>query len=147
MSTSSWIVERGPRNGPLFLNRRETRLSRSGVSYILRRLANKAQLEPRDAMNISPHVIRHSTAMHLLQSGVDLTTIAAWLGHAHLSTTHGYVEIDLRMKQQAVALSNTLPALSKGQYPKGELLGWLESLGKSPRYAQRPPPIATAHLA
>ena len=46
--------------------------------------------------------------MHLLKSGVDITTIAAWLGHSDLSTTHGYVEIDLRMKQAAVAASATV---------------------------------------
>lgn len=143
----AWIQERGSDQGPLFYNRRGARLSRSGVAYILERIAHKAQLEPRHANTISPHVIRHSTAMHLLRAGVDITTIAAWLGHAHLSTTHGYVEIDLRMKQQAAALTNTLPPLRGGHYPKGELLGWLQSLGASPRYAQRPPPMITTYLA
>jgi len=142
----AWIRERGPQEGPLFLNRRGHRLSRSGVTYILDRITQKAQLESRNAKAISPHVIRHSTAMHLLQAGVDLTTIAAWLGHAHLSTTHGYVEIDLRMKQEAVALTNTLPSLCEGEHPKGELLRWLESLGKNPRYAERPPPLAATNL-
>jgi len=77
--------------------------------------------------------------MHLLKSGVDITTIAAWLGHADLSTTHGYVEIDLRMKQAAVAASATLPDLHCGAFPTGDLLTWLASLGR-PDYAQRPPP-------
>jgi hypothetical protein len=75
--------------------------------------------------------------MHLLQSGVDITTIAAWLGHAQLSTTHAYIEIDLRMKQAALAESTAaLPELAKGNFPKGDLLTWLAALGRPPRYAQ-----------
>ena len=53
--------------------------------------------------SISPHSIRHTTAMHLLQSGVDISVIALWLGHESPTTTHQYVEADLAMKQQALA--------------------------------------------
>lgn len=52
---------------------------------------------------ISPHTLRHTTAMHLLQAGVDLTVIALWLGHESPVTTHGYVEADLAMKERALA--------------------------------------------
>ncbi len=52
---------------------------------------------------ISPHNIRHTTAVHLLQSGVDINTIRAWLGHVSLETTNVYVEIDLEMKAKALA--------------------------------------------
>ncbi|WP_236871321.1 tyrosine-type recombinase/integrase [Burkholderia pseudomallei] len=52
---------------------------------------------------ISPHTLRHTTAMHLLQSGVDLTVIALWLGHENPVTTHGYIEADLAMKERAMA--------------------------------------------
>jgi site-specific recombinase XerD len=55
-----------------------------------------------DARFISPHTLRHSLAMGLLQSGVDLTTIQAWLGHASPNTTHHYMEADLEMKRQAL---------------------------------------------
>ncbi len=80
---------------------------------------------------MGPHVLRHTTAMHLLQSGVDINVIKAWLGHVDLNTTHGYVEIDMKMKQEA---------LGKAKKPKAakEILGmlsrekdivkWLESL-------------------
>jgi site-specific recombinase XerD len=51
---------------------------------------------------VSPHTIRHTTAMHLLQSGVDITVIALWLGHEDTATTHMYVEADLTMKEQAL---------------------------------------------
>lgn len=76
--------------------------------------------------------------MHLLHAGVDITTIAAWLGHAQLSTTHAYIEIDLRMKQKAVTAAAALPELTQGKFPQGDLLTWLAALGRSRRYAQSP---------
>ncbi len=82
--------------------------------------------------------------MHLLQSGVDITTIAAWLGHAHLSTTHAYVEIDLRMKQQALAALDAPPELTQGEFPSDQLINWLERIGRPSGYVQhelfQPPP-------
>jgi len=138
---NAWLAERGDTGEPLFLNSQGRRLSRSGVSYILRKLAAHAEISPRHATRVSPHVIRHTTAMHLLQAGVDITTIAAWLGHAQLSTTHGYIEIDLRMKQKAVAAAAALPELTHGKFPSGDLLAWLAALGRPKRYAQSPPSI------
>lgn len=141
----AWLAERGAADGPLFLNTQGRRLSRSGIAYILRKLAAGAGLSPRHAAQISPHVIRHTTAMHLLEAGVDITTIAAWLGHAQLSTTHGYVEVNLRMKQEAVAAAATLPELAQGEFPQGDLLTWLDTLGRPQRYVQRqlPSPATT----
>jgi hypothetical protein len=78
--------------------------------------------------------------MHLLHAGVDITTIAAWLGHAQLSTTHAYIEIDLRMKQRALAAA-ALPELAQGEFPKGNLLAWLAAIGRSRRYAQPSPTL------
>ena len=129
-----WLNERGRIDGPLFLNAQGRRLTRSGIAYILRKLANNAELSPRHARRVTPHVIRHTTAMHLLQSGVDITTIAAWLGHSQLTTTHGYIEIDLRMKQKAIAATVEIPEMARGEYPEGQLLAWLATLGKPPRY-------------
>lgn len=134
----AWLDERGGAEGPLFLNARGCRLTRSGVAHILRTLASRAGLAPRHARRVTPHVIRHTTAMHLLQAGVDITTIAAWLGHAQLATTHAYVEINLRMKQDALAAADTLPELPNATYPEDELLAWLASLGRSRRYVQQP---------
>ena len=132
----AWLAERGADGEPLFLNTQGRRLSRSGISHILGKLAARAELSPRHAPRVSPHVIRHTTAMQLLHAGVDITTIAAWLGHSQLSTTHAYVEIDLRMKQKAVAAAAALPELTEGEFPQGDLLTWLAALGRSPRYAQ-----------
>ncbi len=137
-----WLGERGEAGEPLFLNTQGHRLSRSGVAYILRKLTTRAKLTPKHAARVTPHVIRHTTAMHLLQSGVDITTIAAWLGHSQLDTTHGYVEIDLRMKQQVVAETSAFPELTQGNFPEGDLLTWLAGLGRQQRYAQSPPPMS-----
>jgi integrase/recombinase XerD len=135
-----WIAERPTSfpDAPLFLNARRTRITRSGVAYVLARQVKQARIKPQHTPSVSPHVLRHTTAMHLLSSGVDITTIAAWLGHADLSTTHGYVEITLRMKQAAVAASSTLPGLVGGTFPTGDLLTWLTNLGRS-NYVQPPP--------
>lgn len=135
----TWLTERGTVGKALFLNTQGRRLSRSGVAHILQRLTARACIRPQHAFRVSPHVIRHTTAMHLLQSGVDITTIAAWLGHSQLNTTHGYVEINLRMKQAALAAMAMPPELTAGTYPDSELISWLEALGRSPRYVQPPP--------
>lgn len=128
-------------DSPLFLNARGRRLGRSGVSYLLSRAAAKAGLEsPRHARRLTPHVMRHSTAMHLLEAGADLTVVASWLGHAQLSTTHGYVSINLRMKHEAVAGEALLPELRGGTYPAPDVITWLETLGRGPRYVDSEPP-------
>lgn len=140
----AFLGERGSPGStePLFVNTRGSRLSRSGVADILRRLVARAGLVPRHAKQVSPHVLRHTTAMHLLQAGVDITTIAAWLGHAQLATTHGYVEINLRMKQSTVsALAMSLPKMPRSRFPSGDLLTWLEGLGRTG--VMRSPPRRT----
>ncbi len=121
---------------PLFLGARGQRLSRSGIAYLLRRAQQASGVQPRRAERLSPHVIRHTTAMHLLQSGVDITTIAAWLGHAQLATTHGYVEIDLRTKQAAIANQTALPDICDGEYPSSKLVDWLDRIGRRNSYVE-----------
>ncbi|MCX6606410.1 MAG: tyrosine-type recombinase/integrase, partial [Acidobacteria bacterium] len=76
----------------------------------------------------SPHLIRHSTAMHLLQAGVDPAVIALWLGHESVETTHGYVDADLTMTENA--LGKRRPAGSApGRFkPADKLLAVLEAL-------------------
>ncbi len=94
---TEWLKRLGPSvDGPLFPNRNGRPLSRSGVEDRLEVAVKKASEtcpSLRDK-NVSPHTIRHTTAMHLLQSGVDLTVIALWLGHDSVETTHQYVEAD-----------------------------------------------------
>jgi len=90
----------------VFLNRRGEPLTRFGVYAMVKRHAARAAMaHPSLAQKeVSPHTIRHSTAMHLLRAGVDINTIRAWLGHVSLRTTNVYAEADLEMK--AKALSN-----------------------------------------
>lgn len=89
---------------PLFPNRMGSRISRSGVEHRLR-VAIKTAAECCPSLvtrRISPHTLRHTTAMHLLQSGVDISVIALWLGHESVTTTHHYIEADLAMKEAAL---------------------------------------------
>ena len=115
---------------PLFPNRYGRTLSRSGVEKRLRiavAIAEKrcASLRGR---RISPHTLRHTTAMHLLQSGVDLTVIALWLGHESPATTHQYVEADLAMKQRALE-SLQEPSTRRQRFQASDrLLAFLEGL-------------------
>jgi len=89
---------------PAFPNARTGHLSRHGVAYIVGKAFNSARVAcpSLEHKRVHPHLIRHTTAMHLLQSGVDLAVIALWLGHESLETTHIYVEADLQMKRQAL---------------------------------------------
>lgn len=88
----------------LFPNRASGALTRTSVAERLKLAATTAaEHYPELArQRVSPHIVRHSTAMHLLQSGVDITVIALWLGHESPVTTHTYIEADLAMKEQAL---------------------------------------------
>jgi site-specific recombinase XerD len=115
---------------PLFPNRAGERLTRSGVASRLRLAVAKASTTCPSlrGRRISPHTLRHTTAMHLLQAGVDITVIALWLGHESPTTTHGYIEADLAMKQRAL---DKLSAPNHGPprfVPGDDLLAFLDGL-------------------
>jgi integrase/recombinase XerD len=99
------LVVGRPDDHSAFLNRRREPLTRFGIHAIVERYARRAaqQAPTLAAKRVSPHTIRHTTATHLLRSGVDINTIRAWLGHMSLSTTNVYTEIDLEMKSRALA--------------------------------------------
>jgi integrase/recombinase XerD len=101
----TWLqhIDRRP-DGPVFPNRSGAHMSRSGVEHRLDVAIVKAtrRCPSLQGRAISPHTIRHATAMHLLQSGVDITVIAMWLGHEDTATTHQYIEADLVMKEAAL---------------------------------------------
>lgn len=119
-----------PPSGPLFPNARGGPLSRSGVEDRLALAVGKAAefCPSLRGKSVSPHTIRHTTAMHLLQSGVDLTVIALWLGHESPETTHQYVEADLRMKEEVLTKAKGLSPAPAPFRPKGKLLEFLDSL-------------------
>lgn len=115
---------------PLFANRFGTRVSRSGVEKRLRQVAREAaracpSLRTR---RVSPHIFRHTTAMHLLQSGVDITSIALWLGHASVVTTHKYIEANLEMKTKTLNRLKETTIQPSTYRPKDALLQFLEAL-------------------
>ena len=115
---------------PLFPNASGQVLTRSGVEHRLRKAVELATPECPSLLkhSISPHTFRHTTAMHLLQSGVDLAVIAVWLGHESPTTTHMYIEADLALKEKAIH-SVTAPGLPSVRYqPSHPLLRFLQSL-------------------
>ncbi len=89
----------------VFLNRRGQPLTRFGIHALVERYATKvrATLPSMAKKRVSPHTIRHTTATHLLRSGVDINTIRGWLGHVSVETTNVYAEVDLEMKAKALA--------------------------------------------
>jgi integrase/recombinase XerD len=91
---------------PVFLNRAQRPLTRFGLHTLVERSAHKAaaHLPSLVTKRVSPHTIRHTTAVHLLRAGVDINTIRAWLGHVSLQTTNIYAQVDLEMKAKALAL-------------------------------------------
>lgn len=119
-----------PPDSPAFPNARGASLSRDGVNYILQEAVQAAAktCPTLAAKRVTPHVLRHTTAMHLLQSGVDITVIALWLGHESPETTHIYVEADLKTKEQA--LQKVAPAGKDFRrfQPSDSLLAFLDAL-------------------
>jgi integrase/recombinase XerD len=117
----------------LFVNQRGDPLSRFGVRYLLRKYAKLSGVTTAQSNAVPhPHVLRHTTAVHLLKAGVDFATISQWLGHASLSTTMRYARSDLDLKRQA--LSQVFPdILAAGEKPHvlfdpNELSNWLRRL-------------------
>jgi len=92
-------------SGHVFLNRCGRPLTRFGIHTLVERYTARATVQAPSLRKkrVSPHVIRHTTATHLLRAGVDINTIRAWLGHASLTTTNVYAEVDLEMKAKALA--------------------------------------------
>ena len=120
---------------PLFCNRDGKKLTRAGIAYILNKYVRQAQnlgsISPQTV--VSPHVMRHSKAMHLLQSGVNLVYIRDLLGHADVSTTEIYARADERFKREALmqAYPSPSPEPEKTSWQNNsDLLDWLKGLGK-----------------
>jgi site-specific recombinase XerD len=94
----------GPPDEAVFLNVRGEPVTRFGIhDLVARTLVKAAQTVPSlRQKRVSPHTLRHTTAVHLLRAGVDINTIRAWLGHVSLETTNRYAEVDLEMKARAL---------------------------------------------
>jgi site-specific recombinase XerD len=117
----------------LFRNRRGEPLSRFGVRYLLRKYADAASsvASTLDGKRVHPHVLRHTTAAHLLRAGVDMVTISHWLGHASVETTNRYAAVDLEMKRAAIAKARPIghidPSVATWR-SNATILDWLEAL-------------------
>jgi integrase/recombinase XerD len=113
-----------------FPNARGGPLSRDGADYLLKQAVLRAipTCPSLTTKHISPHVIRHTTAMHLLQAGVDIATIALWLGHESIETTHVYLTTDLAMKAKALEKLEPITGTWQRFRADDPLLAFLNSL-------------------
>ena len=127
----SWLRERsGHPDDPLFPNTRGGFLSRDGVEYLLaKHVAVARQKCPSiQKKRVSPHVLRHTAAMELLQHGVDITVIALWLGHESPETTQVYLQADLKMKEKALAKTTSVNVKPGRYQPGDQLVAFLKGL-------------------
>jgi site-specific recombinase XerD len=117
-------------DAPLLPNREGRAMTRQNVNQRFDIAVTRAtQTHPSLARrHVSPHTIRHSTAMHMLQSGVAFSVIALWMGHESATTTHRYVEADLTMKEQALARLEEPDATLPRYRPPDALRAFLEAL-------------------
>jgi len=119
-------------NAAVFCNQRGERLTRFGIRYLLGKYCRIASGKSPSLTRkrLHPHSVRHSTAVFLLKSGVDLPSISHWMGHASVTTTGRYAKVDLEMKRQALARAATIGetiAPTKWR-PSRSVLDWLASL-------------------
>jgi len=115
----------------VFRNRLDQPLTRYGIYRLVQRTVEQASLSMASLKDkrISPHCLRHTCAVHLLRSGVDINTIRAWLGHVSLDTTHVYAEIDLEMKANALAHCDVPENVTaKSWHTEKGLIGFLKAL-------------------
>jgi site-specific recombinase XerD len=128
---AAWAREPPLKEGqPLFPNARGGNLSSHGVHYLLNKHVRTAAVKcsSLNSKRVSPHVLRHTTAMDMLQDGIDQSTIAMWLGHESIETTQIYLDADLAMKQAALDKTNP-PEGKPGRYrPDDPLLAFLKGL-------------------
>jgi site-specific recombinase XerD len=126
-----WLQRAGVTpESPLLPNARGGSMSRSGIAQRLRQAVIHATTKCPALVSarVSPHTIRHTTAMHLLQSGVDLSVIAMWLGHESIQTTHQYLEADLESKRKALACLKPPRIRQPHRHPATPLMRFLEEL-------------------
>ncbi|MDP3950821.1 tyrosine-type recombinase/integrase [Microbacterium sp.] len=128
---SVWLRERtGDPSQPLFPTRRGGPLSSDAVEWLTAKHANAAaaRCPSITGKHVTPHVLRHTAAMQLLQAGVDVSVIALWLGHESIQTTQIYLHADLALKEQALARTAPFDTTPGRYRPPDPLLAYLENL-------------------
>ena len=120
----------GTDGDPIFVSNRSARLSRDAVEQIVRKHVQVAsgKCPSLKKKRVTPHVLRHSAAMQLLQNGVDRTVIALWLGHESVETTQIYIHADIQLKEKAMARTRPVNTQSGRYRPDDKLLAFLEAL-------------------
>ncbi len=105
-------------------------MTRFGIYALVKRCAARAarRVPSIRTKRVSPHVIRHTTAVHLLRAGVDINTIRAWLGHVSIDTTNIYAEVDLAMKAKALGECSIPDAPRRSWHKQPGLMAFLRSL-------------------
>jgi integrase/recombinase XerD len=127
----AWLREcRGQPESPVFLSIRGSRLSRDAIERLIAKYTHVAEhaCPSIKRKKVSPHVLRHSAAMNLLQHGVDRSVIALWLGHESVETTQMYLHADMRLKEKALSRTAPLGVTPTRYHPDDKLLAFLESL-------------------
>ncbi len=127
---AAWIGDRADNSRPLFPSIRDDKLSRDALEHLVRKhcLTAARACPSIGAKRVTPHTLRHSTAMDLLHHGVDPAVIALWLGHENVETTQIYIHADMRMKERALARVTAPPTPSGRFRPDDHLLAFLEGL-------------------
>ena len=130
VTTLRELVAGRDRQDPVFLNRYREGMTRFGIYALVRRCAAQAarQVSSIGTKRVSPHVIRHTTAVHLLRAGVDINTIRAWLGHVSLDPTNVYAEVDLEMKAKALRECAIPDVPRRSWHRQPGLMAFLKSL-------------------
>ena len=126
-----WLTERGARpEQPLFTTSGGSALSRDAIALLVSRHARAAgeRCPSLRAKRVTPHVLRHTAAMRLLDAGVDTSVIALWLGHEQVDTTQIYLHADLALKERALARTAPLDGRPGRYRPSDALLAFLEAL-------------------
>jgi integrase/recombinase XerD len=128
---AAWIAERGGQpSDPLFPTRRGTAMSRDALQRMVAKHADTAKRSCATLREkkITPHVMRHSAAMALLQAGADAAVIALWLGHTNLSTVQVYLHADMALKEKALARTAPRDAPLGRYQPTDAVLAFLDGL-------------------
>ena len=126
-----WLRERNAQpTDVLFPSARGKPMSRDGVEYLLAKHVAVARLRcpTLKSKRVSPHILRHTTAMDLLQHGVDRSVIALWLGHESMETTQAYLHASLELKERALAKTEPFSGQSRRYRPPDQLMTFLKSL-------------------
>jgi len=127
----AWLREcPGESQAPVFPSSRGRTLSRDAVEHLVARHCNIARRHCPSLRrkHVTPHVLRHTAAMELLQHGIDRSVIALWLGHESVETTQMYLHADLRLKEEALLRTTPLDVRPKRYRPDDKLLAFLEAL-------------------